>query len=83
MVESENEAVILYTVEKGFILQSKGSHFEKIRRRTMCGEIAALCAAQRGFYTSNLLPTLMYTTIAVTTHASHGYNELGSSPVDA
>ena len=33
LVRSENEARILYTIEKGFILQSKGVHFEKIRRR--------------------------------------------------
>ena len=33
LVRSENEARILYTVEKGFILNSKGAHFEKIRRR--------------------------------------------------
>ena len=38
LVRSENEARILYTVEK-FILQSKGAHFEKIRRRTKRGEI--------------------------------------------
>ena len=75
MVESENEARILYTIEKGFILQSKGAYFEKIHHRAMCGEIAALCAAQHDLYTSNLLPMLIYSTIAVTTHASHSYNE--------
>ena len=38
MVRSEYEARILYTVEKGFILQSKSAHFEKIRRRATRGE---------------------------------------------
>ena len=37
-------------LKKGFILQSKGAHFEKIR-------LAAFRAAQHGLYTSNLLPT--------------------------
>ena len=60
-----NEARILYTVgKKDFILQSKGAHFEKFRRRATRGEItlrflAALRAAQHGLYTSNLLPTPM------------------------
>ena len=38
LVRSENEARILYTVEKGFILQSKSAHFEKIRRRAARSE---------------------------------------------
>ena len=33
LVRSENAARILYTVEKGFILQSTGENFEKIRRQ--------------------------------------------------
>ena len=39
LVRPENEARILYTVEKDVILQSKSAHFEKIRRRPTCGEI--------------------------------------------
>ena len=61
-MRSENNARILYTVERGFILQSKGGHFEKN---------SLLHYAQRnyfqqhfawhsmGLYTSDLLPTPM------------------------
>ena len=42
LVRSENEARILYTVEKGFVLQSKSEHSEKIRRRATRGEITFL-----------------------------------------
>ena len=59
MVRSENEARILYTVEKGFILQSKGAHFAAALSAAKLHS-AALCAAQHGLYTSNLLPTPMY-----------------------
>ena len=70
-----NEARILYTVgKKDFILQSKGAHFEKFRRRATRGEItlrflAALRAAQHGLYTSNLLPTPMWCYIKQHHHA--------------
>ena len=52
----------LTPLKKGFILQSKGAHFEKIRRRATRDEIilhftAALRAVQHSLYTSNLLPT--------------------------
>ena len=64
MVRSENEARILYTVEKGFILQFKGAHFAAA---LSAAELlsAVFCAAQRGLYTSNLLPAyaLGYTTL--------------------
>ena len=66
-----NEARILYTVgKKDFILQSKGAHFEKFRRRATRGEItlrflAALRAAQHGLYTPNLLPTPMYCIVSL------------------
>ena len=63
-VRSENEARILYTVEKGFIWQSKRAHFEKnlpprYARRITFHFLAAFRAAQRSLYTSNLLPTPM------------------------
>ena len=50
-------------LKKGFILQSKGVHFE-FRYRKQCREItfhflAALRVAQHGLYTSNLLPMPM------------------------
>ena len=66
-----NEARILYTVgKKDFILQSKGAHLEKFRRRATRGEItlrflAALRAAQHGLYTSNLLPTPMLCVVSI------------------
>ena len=51
----------LHPWKKGFILLSKGAHFEKIRRRATRGEIilhftATFRAVQHGLYTSNLLP---------------------------
>ena len=51
--------------KKGFLLQRKGAHFEKIRRRATLGEIifAVTRAVQHGLYTSNLLPTPMLITL--------------------
>ena len=54
------------------MLQSKGAHFEKNRRRATRGEIIfhfflpALRAAQNGLYTSILLPTPMRLNIDLT-----------------
>ena len=48
---SEKETRILKTLNKSFILQSKvGAHFEKVRRRAMCGEmfyISVFCRKAR------------------------------------
>ena len=44
---------------KGFILQSKGAHFDEIR------------AAQHGFYTSNLLHTPMHSSDSLLFKAIH------------
>ena len=42
LARSENEARMLYTVEKGFIWQSKCAHFEEIRRRATRGELLSI-----------------------------------------
>ena len=71
--------------KKVCILQSKGTHFKKICRRTMRGEIifhfflAVFCTAQHGLHTSNLLPTLIqYITCNPQTehHDTSAYNPL-------
>ena len=61
-MRSENEARILYTVEKGIIF--KGAHFEKNRAALRAANslsiiLAALRATQHGLYPSNSLPTPM------------------------
>ena len=62
-MRSENELEYYTPLKKGFILQSKGARFKKnlpprYARRNYF--LAALCAAQHGLYTSNLLPTPMF-----------------------
>ena len=48
-VRSENEARILYTVEKGIILQSNSGHLEKIHRRaTRRNYFAFISTVSRG-----------------------------------
>ena len=61
---SENEARILYTVEKGSIFQSKVHSLKKFAAVLRTAKLlhiflAALHAAQHGLYTSNLLPMPM------------------------
>ena len=60
MVWFENEARILYTVEKGFILQSKGGHFGKNSPPHIARRSCFPFFFTHGLYTSNLLSTPMY-----------------------